>query len=139
MAESDSGTYLKVSSWVLAGLLLVGAGFVAWKRHQYEKVQLELRNQIAKHEQTIEVQKGIYEKKLLEVTDLKKLFDTSKAEQVRLKNELDKQKSRLLSLTELSIKLRQDYEAKLSATQTVVLGPNNQKRAKVEFSKEFGR
>jgi hypothetical protein len=139
MAESDSGTYLKVSSWVLAFLLVAGAGFVAWKRHQYEKVQLELRNQIARHESTLEVQKGVYEKKLLEMVDLQKLLDTSQSEKAKLVKELEKQKANVLVLTELSVKQRQDYEAKLSGKQTQVPGVTPGKtRTKVEFEKEFG-
>lgn len=140
MADSGSGTYLKVSSWVLAILLVAGAGFVAWKRHQYEKVQLELRNQIATHEATIEVQKGVYEKKSVEAADLRKLLDTTKNENAKLGKELDRNKATVLSLTELSLKQRQDYEAKLSAKQTQVPGVSpGQIRTKVEFDKEFGR
>lgn len=138
MAESDSGTYLKVSSWVLAALLVFGAGFVAWKRHQYEKVQLELRNQIAKHETTLEVQKGLFEKRLVEMGDLKKLLDTSQSEKAKLLNELEKNKADVLVLSELSVKLRQDYEAKLSAKQSQVPGVAGKTRTKVEFDKDFG-
>ena len=138
MAESDSGTYLKVSSWILAAVLVAGAGFVAWKRNQYEKVQLELRNQIAKHETTLEVQKGIFEKRLVEMNDLQKLLDTSRADTAKLAKELDKNKASVLVLTELSVKMRQDYEAKLSAKQTQVPGVAGKMRTKVEFDKNFG-
>ena len=139
MAESDSGTYLKVSSWVLIAVLVAGAGFVAWKRNQYEKIQLDLRNQIARHDTTLEVQKGVYEKRILEMGDLKKLLDTSQSDKAKLAKELDKQKSSVLVLTELSVKQRQDYEAKLSAKQTQVPGVVAGKtRTKVEFEKELG-
>lgn len=130
---SDNGTYLRVSSWMLLLLILSGGGYVYWKRGKYEKELLDLRNQIGNNEKTIEVQKGVFEKKLLEMNGLQKSLDTSKSEQARLLKEIEKQNAKVVAITEVSIKLRKDYEEKFAAKQS-----KEQNRVKVEFSRNFG-
>jgi hypothetical protein len=130
---------VRIIAWTLAGLMLVGSLLVAWKRHDYLKQLRELRNKVATHEQTIEVQKGVWSKASLELDSLKKLLDSSKKDQVKLKDELNKSKADVLGLTEVSVKLRQDYEALLKAKQTEVPGVDGKPgRTKVEFDREFG-
>lgn len=130
---------IRILAWVLAGALVVGCGAAAWKRHDYLKQLRELRNKVAAHEQTVEVQKGVFTKASMEIDGLKKLLDSTKAEQARLRSELDKSKAEVLGLTEVSVKLRQDYEALLKAKQTEIPGVDGKPgRTKVEFDREFG-
>lgn len=134
-----SDRLVRIAAWVFGVLLVVGAIGVAWKYKSYEKELLNLRNQVATHENTIEVKEGLYTKKATEFENLQKLLDESKAEQSKLKIELDKNKAEILGLTEFTVKLKKDYEAKLAAKQTEVPGVDGKPgRTKVEFEKEFG-
>jgi hypothetical protein len=133
------GRFAKIAAWVLMGLLAVGAGLVELKRRRYEDELLQLRNRAASLESTIEIKKGIWAKASLEVDGLKKLLDVAQKHNAGLKEELEKSKSEVLGLTQVSVKLRKDYEALLAAKQTEVPGKDGEPgRTKVEFEKEFG-
>ncbi len=126
----------KVLVYLLSGLICVFSVFVTFKKRSYDQQLLNLRNQLVQKDNSVEIQKGLFVKKSLEVENLKSLVDRTSEDNKKLLNELDKNKEKVVQLTEVGIKLKKDYEAKFNAKQTVVV-EKGVKRDKVEFEKEF--
>lgn len=132
----------KLVKYVAVGLgilLVLGALYLAYVRHANAAQVTQLQNEIAKRDQTIEVQKGVYAKLAQDTQNLKGLLDTSQEEQRRLKEELDKSKGQITALTQVNIRLQKQIA---TGTGPVIIippkpgesGPSYQ----VAFDKTFG-
>lgn len=135
-----SGKTLLYGMVALMVLLGCGAIYVAAKKQAYEKSIIELQNQIAERDKTIEVQKGVYEKLTLQLNDLKGALDQRDAQVRALEDDLKKKKEELLDATTVAINWKKAYEAEVKGHQSDVppVKPGDPTRTKVEFEKDFG-
>jgi hypothetical protein len=117
---------------VMAAVIATGVA----KAHKAEIVALQ--NEIAKRDQTIEVQKGVYTKLALTSARLELLLTGSVQENERLIAELKDRKAQLLTAQSVSVQWKKAYEALVKANQTEETTPEGVVRKKVEFQKDFG-
>lgn len=107
----------ELEKWLIAvGLILLAAFGIVFvlgmKKHAYEARIVELQNQVAERDQTIEVKEGVYQKLALQTKDLNSLLGEKDAELKALKDQLDSQGAKLLSATKLVVQLREDLKYK---------------------------
>lgn len=123
---------------LVALLLLVGVGALAWQRHQSDKVRLELQNQLAQQAKTLEVLPGLYEKLTLQTQDVQNMANQNK----ELSAQLGKEHAQLLSATQAVVTWKKAYEGLASASQSQVPPqPGSQSasdRTRVDFKEDFG-
>lgn len=115
---------IKLALIIAGGALLLAlafAGFMTYRDHQRSAQIVELQNQIALRDKTIEVQKGVYQKLALQTKDLTKLLDEKDTELMALRDQLKKQGSELLTATTLIVKLKKDLK---DAREVVVTVPD---------------
>lgn len=91
-----------------------------------------LQNEIARRDTTIEVQKQVYAKLILQLDDLKSAIDTSTIEGRRLADELKKNRAQVLAVSNELVKLK-DQIASGKGVQSETNG-----RKRVEFVQDFG-
>lgn len=135
----------KILKYCLTGVvalgLVLGAGFVL-KQRAYEKRILELQNEAAAKDKTIEVQKNLYTKLSLQSNDVKGTLDQKDAQVKELEDQIKKQKQQLLDATSVSVQWKKAYEGLASnATETTVPPgekPGDKQREKVDFHQDFG-
>lgn len=130
----------KYGALLLIGLICVGSVWAFFKKRAYDNQLVELQNQVAARDKTIEVSKGVYTKLTLQLTDLTSALD-QKDEQVKgLEADLKKKKEDLLTASTVAIGWKKAYEAQVAGKQTDVPGvkPGDPTRVKVEFAKDFG-
>ncbi len=104
-------------------LVAVGLGAVAFFGYQCggksrDKELADVTQKLVLAHKTVEVQKGLYAEKLIEIRDLTLILDTSHDEIKKLKGQLDKTGAELLSHQKLILKWKTAYEKLLAATQT---------------------
>lgn len=134
-----SDKLLKYIAGGLGVLLVVGALYLAWQKHSFESQVRDLQNEVAKRDQTIEVQKDVYAKLDLQVKDLKSTIDTSTEAGKRLADEVAKSKAELVSVTNTLVKLqKQVAEGKGGQTDVPGPKPGDPTRKKVTFGQDFG-
>lgn len=98
-------------------LLVVLAIIAGIKKSSYDAQMVDLQNQLASKDSTIETQKGVFQKLTIQSENLKAMLD-SKDEQVKLLNKQLKDKGdELLTATTLIVKLRKDLQSAGNATQ----------------------
>lgn len=115
---------IKVALIIAGGALLLAlafAGYMTLRDHQRAAHIVELQNQIASRDKTIEVQQGIYQKLTLQAKDLTKLLSDKDVELMTLRDQLKKQGSELLTANTIVVKLRKDLQ---DAKNTVVVIPD---------------
>lgn len=99
---------------ILAGVvLLLGLGFAIYHtqtRNAYEARIVELQNDVASRDKTIETQKGVYERLSIQSQNLTELLGDKDRELVLLKKQLDDQGAEILTANKLIVKLRKDLE-----------------------------
>jgi len=99
---------------IIAGttLALAGAftGYMTWRDHQYSARIVELQNQVAARDKTIEVKDGVYQKLTLQAKDLTDLINNKDAELMSLRDQLKKHGSELLTVNTIVVKLRKDLQ-----------------------------
>lgn len=127
---------------VVVGVAVVFLGIVCfglYKKHLFEKSIIDLQNQIAERDKTIEIQKGVNHKLTTQLDDVNDLLN-GKDEQVKLLlSELKKRKEEVLTATTFAAKWKAAYEAEVKAHQTEVPGTNpDTKRTKIDFEKDWG-
>lgn len=98
---------------VVVGLVLVGAV----KKSAYDSRIIELQNTVASRDQTIETQKGVYQKLSIQSRDLRDLLDKRDEQIKALEKQLKKSGDELLTANTLIVKLKKDLESNGSATQ----------------------
>lgn len=100
---------------IVAGVLLVAmlglAGLLAIKKNAYEARIVELQNQVASRDQTIETQKGVYERLALQSQNLTELLGTKDHELALLKQRLDEQGAQILTANTVIAKLKADLKS----------------------------
>jgi len=104
-------------------LVAIGLGAVAFFGYRCggqsrEKELADLAQKLVAAHKTIEVEKGLYAEKLIELRDLTLILDTSQDEIKKLKGQLDKTGAELLTHQKLVIKWKTAYEKLLEASQT---------------------
>lgn len=101
---------------IAAGALLLVIGLVVLgltlKKNAYEKKIVELQNQVAERDKTIETKEGVFQKLTLQNKNLEKLLDDKDLELREALDLIDQQNGQLLTATKLVAKLRKDLEAK---------------------------
>lgn len=107
----------------LAVLLAIAVAFTL-KKNAYEKQIVELQNQVAVRDKTLEVKEGVYQKLVIQSNDLSSLLNDKNAEVQRLTDQLNKTGSQLLTANSLVVQLQKDLKSKQTGT---VLPPDPQK------------
>lgn len=129
-------------SLIFAGILLligVGAAVIYTVLDNSHKQEIiSLKNEIAKRDVTIEVQKDVYTKLSMSNNDLKTALDQTDKENQALLNELHDRKAEILTAQTLIVKWKKAYEAEVAGHQTEVTTPEGIVRKQVDFKKDFG-
>lgn len=111
---------------VTAGVMLVAATilvlYFTGVRKSYEGRIIDLQNQVAARDKTIEVKEGVYQKLALQTRDLQMYLGSQTAELAGLRDTLERQKASILAANTIIAKLRKDLDAK--QTVVVVTDPN---------------
>lgn len=125
-----------ISALVLALVFLSIFSYV--KSRKFVSEAVDLRNQIAARDKTIEIQKDVYTKLTIQTDDIKNLLDSKNSEVSRLEGELKQNGQQLLNANQVALKWKKAYEASVSGTQTEVPGKDGNIRKQVDFNKDFG-
>ena len=109
----------------IAGVALLAAlafaGFMTIRDHQRAQRIVDLQNEIAKRDTTIETQKGLYQKLAIQSTDLQNLLDGKDQQLKELQDQLKKSGDQLLAANSVIVKLKKDLTN--AGTATVTPGP----------------
>jgi len=121
---------------IAAGIVLLSfiaiAGVMTIKKNAYDARIVELQNAVATRDQTIEVQKGVFQKLSIQSRDLQDLLDQNDAQLKLLQEQLKKSGDQLLTAATLIVKLKKDLESKGTGT-TVIIDSNGKAMALVKF------
>lgn len=100
---------------------------------------------LSNSEKTVEVERGLFQKKVVELDDLSSLLKTRDKELTDARAVIEHQRADVVAYSELSITWKKKYEGLARATQTVVhpekpddTGQPVVDRLRVDFSKEMG-
>lgn len=96
---------------VILLLMIAFVGFTTLRDQQHQARIVELQNQVAQRDKTIEMQNGVFQKLTLQAKDLTKLLDEKDIELTALRDQLKKQGAELLTATTLVVKLKKDLES----------------------------
>lgn len=104
---------------LVAGVLfgLVYAGYRHGVNKEKDRIA-ELSLQLSKSQETLEIQKNLYSKKVVEMSDLTLMLDTSRSEIVALKHHLEDAQAKLLVSEQVTLRWKKAYEDYVSAHQT---------------------
>lgn len=125
------------------GVLIVTSFTVMRRRH--EATVRELQNKLAESDKTLEMTKGLYTKRAMEVDDLKSLLDTKSEQVVALQKQLKKNREELVAVAGVNVILKNALEGNFSPDEIremikgaadCVSGKPVPK--KIEFKKDFG-
>jgi hypothetical protein len=122
---------------VLLVLLAVGAvGYIFYgcgARSRDDEVA-EIATRLAANETTLEIQRGLYATKIVEMGDLTKLLDDTRDEVKALKKQIDASQAQLLTTQQLVVKWKKAFEGAVNAHQS----EPEPGRKRVDFEKGFG-
>lgn len=110
---------------------------LVWTHELHQRELTRLRNEVANRDSTIEVQKGVFSRRSLEIGDLKTALDSKDTQIVGLLAEIKKGHEALLTANQLALKWREAYQAVGKGTQVEVIG-EGASRKRVDFAKGFG-
>lgn len=128
---------LIVAGVFLAVLLAVAVAFTLSKQG-YEKQIVQLQNEVAVRDKTLEVKEGVYQKLVIQSNDLSSLLNNKDGEIQRLNDQLSKQGSQILTANTLIVQLKKD----LQSSSHVVVQPTDPKypgmiHAKLDSKNDF--
>lgn len=130
----------------LAGIVLALVLGLAWQNHSHTSRVVDLQNQIAGRDLTVEVQKGVYSKLAMEADGFKALLSSQDEQLKFLKKEVESRKAEILTATTMALAWKKAYEGEAEANQTEIPddgppepgAPSKPPRLKVDFKKDFG-
>jgi len=126
---------------VLIGTVIVGRAMYGCGSSSRDDEVADLSTRLAQSQHTVEISEGLYGTQLTEMSGLKSLLDSQRAEVRSLIEQLDRSKSELLTTQELAVKWRKAFEGALDTHQTDS-GPSPTNpgvvRKRVDFSRDFG-
>lgn len=138
-------TTRKILAALAVILMLTVAISLDLKKRSYDSEILRLQNLVAEKDQTIEIKEGLFVKKAQEYSDLKELLDSSRDREKQLRDEISKNKEKILALTKAAVYWKKAYEGAVNATQEPGEEPSAsckdeclRIRTRVNFSKDFG-
>lgn len=100
-----------ITAGVVLLLFLTLAGAFTMVKSSYDKRIVELQNAVASRDQTIETQKGVYQKLAIQSKDLQDLLGTKDEQLKLLQAQLKKSGDDLLTATTLVVKLKKDLDS----------------------------
>lgn len=137
-----------IKNWLISLLLLMCLflmGNVSYQRAKRKSEVAEIANQLALSSKTLEVQKNLYEKAALDSQNLRSLLDDKQKDIDSLVVQLDRTKQQLVSVTQLVLYWKGQYEAIASASQTTTGDASasckdecSKIRTRVDFDHDFG-
>ena len=133
---------LKTAVVVGTGALVIGGAalfhFLSLRSLRAENAGL--RDVLATVEGTVKLREGVWERRAVEVVDLRRLLDASKGETLALAEELRKSHRDVVAVTKVAVRWKNAYEGAVAAGQTTVLpaSPDDPPRIRVDFSRDFG-
>jgi len=100
---------------IIASIVLLSfatfAVVLTLKKNAYDNQIVQLQNEVAKRDKTIEVQQGVYQKLTIQTEDLKGLLNLQDAQVKLLLKQLESQGDQLLTANTLIIKLKKDLQS----------------------------
>lgn len=135
--------YIKAAIAVLISIalvvMLIYAGYRYGEKRNADRVAT-LATELAHSQETLELQTGLYSRKVEEYNELSGMLDTSRSEVKALKQYLEEAKAKLLVTEQISLRWKKAYEDALAAQQTEEppVDPGGPPRKRVEFSGDLG-
>jgi hypothetical protein len=127
---------------VIVALLLLVVTAACWHVitvRKYEKQLVDLQNQAAQKDQTIELKDGLYHKLALQLDDAGTILDKQDKQQGELLSQLHKMSQQLLTEATVNVGLKEQIAKLSGGTQTDVPAANGKpERTKVDFHQDFG-
>jgi hypothetical protein len=125
------------------------AGIFSYRHWEDQKTILDLQNQNASLQQTVQIKDGLFEKQVLQTNSVKNDLDASNAQNQALQDQLKKTGQQLADETSLNLTLKNAYTVAVTASQTVIPNPSSSpttttgvtlasSRIRVDFSQNFG-
>lgn len=123
----------------IVSLIVVFIIGVSIKNRIQKAREIELLNQIAFKDKTVEEGKGTYTKLELQLQNVQSVLDQKSVQVQDLEAQVKKDGQDIQSATSVSLKWKQAYEASVAASQSTVPPQNGQpERKRVDFSQDFG-
>lgn len=110
-----------ISAGVFLAVLVALVLYFTGVRSSYEGKIVDLQNQVASRDKTIEVKEGVYQKLTIQTRDLELALGGQASELAALRDTLKREDAQLLTANTLVVKLRKDLE---SNGHVVVQPPN---------------
>lgn len=134
-------TLLKhIGAVVIAVLVLAAVVFHVVQQHAWEKQRVDLQNQLASKDKTIEEQKGLYEKLALQESNVENVLNSKDKQIQELEAQLKSTGQQLETATSTSVYWKKAYEGvtEVSEKETPPEGSNKSPRIEVDFKRDFG-
>lgn len=128
----------KIYAGIVVLLLSISVGlviFISCKESEFEKQRIELQNKLAERDETIEVQKNVYQKLSIQSKDLSKLLDEKDEELTRLKSQLKNSGDELLTASSLIVGLKKELQSARKAA-LAPQDPENPGKIEVKFDSD---
>ena len=110
-----------IIKWLLTGSLIIAivaflvvVGFTIIEARRRADMITDLQNQLAQSSQTIETQKGVFEKLTVQSHDLQSILNDKDKQLEDLKKTLKKRDEQILTANQIAIHWRSAYEARFS-------------------------
>ncbi len=126
---------------IIVVVAVAGASVIAFNcgSRRSASTVADLSTKLAQNEKTIELKDCLYATKIVEMTSLTGLLDTSQKQVAELKSQLDASQAQLLTTQQLVVRWKQAYEGAVNAHQTDGgQGSGGIVRKRVDFDKDFG-
>jgi len=123
--------------------LAIVIGVYSYRRAEDQRSIVNLQNQTASLQQTIEIKNGLFEKQALVTASVKDELDSTNAQNQALLAQLKKTGQQLADETSLNITLKSQLTSSVTATQTTVSPTSTgatltNSRIRVDFTHDFG-
>lgn len=139
MFETKDKAYLGVIC-LLFGAIISGAVFHSCSAAAADKKIVDLQNAVATRDKTIEIQRGMYTRLSVQVTDSLSALDKKDRQVQDLTSQLKKKGEDVLVAQTMALNFKKAYEQAVAdhTKQEPVLVDGKETRTKVTFDKDFG-
>lgn len=110
------------------------------KNRDLKSDSAEIASALADSENTVKISETLFQRKVVELNDVKSLLNSRERDNAQLKELVEKQGAEIVSYTEIILKWKKKYEGLLASiqTETPPAVPGDPVRYTVDFSGELG-
>jgi hypothetical protein len=119
----------------MGALFIFTAGYSYWMKRSYDNKVIDLQNEVAKRDVTIEVQKGVFTKLAVQLHDVKGALDTSQESVKKLADEVKKAHADILAVQNVVAIIKEQTVNGQGQQHDV---PGSPSRKEVSFARDFG-